>query len=158
MRIGFAIVVFLLAALFVVPAARAGAQFTYGARLSTPQVVSGSAGFLIGPLDAPPRAPDAPPPTKVYVPHGVLVQVEPGIGGGKMGLGYVKGLPPVAAGGIQAFYLRTWGQPLWTEKRRSYVGLEFDATFLLKLSVGVMRSVDDGPRDIAFTGGLGFGF
>jgi hypothetical protein len=36
--------------------------------------------------------------------------------------------------------------------------VEADATLFLKLSVGVMRSIDDGPRDTTFTGGIGFGF
>jgi hypothetical protein len=136
----------------------AGAEFTYGGRISTPQLVSASFGYLIGPLDAPPRAPGDPEPTKMYMPRGLLVQVEPGVGGGKVGLGFAKGLLNVGGAGAQAFYMRTWGQPLWGTKNRSYAGLEVDATLFLKVSLGVMRSIDPGPRDTAFTGGLGFGF
>lgn len=147
-------------AILVAPGARAeaGAEFTWGARVSTPQLVSASFGYLIGPLDAPPRAPDAPEPTKMYIPRGLLVQVEPGVGGGKIGVGFAKGLLNVGGAGVQAFYMRTWGQPLWGTKNRSYAGVQADATLFLKISVGVMRSIDDGPRDTAFTGGLGFGF
>ena len=151
----------LTAVLLIAPSVRAeaGAEFTWGARFSTPQLFSASAGFLIGPLDAPPRAPDAPPPDRMYLPRGLLVQVEPGVGGGKLGVGFAKGLPNVAAGGVKAFYLRTWGQPLWGTKNRSYAGAEADLTpFMLKLSIGVMRSIDDGPRDTAVTGGIGIGF
>ena len=158
MRIGFVVVVFFTAALAAARRADAGAQFTWGGRVSTPQIVSGSAGFLIGPLDAPPRAPDAPPPTKMYIPHGLLIQVEPGLGGGKVGLGYAKGLLNVGGAGMKAFYMRTWGPTLWAQKNRGYVGVEADATLFMKLSVGVMRTVGDGPRDTAFTGGIGIGF
>jgi len=138
--------------------AEAGAEFTWGARFSTPQLFSVSGGFLIGPLDAPPRPPGAPEPTKMYIPRGLLVQVEPGVGGGKIGLGFAKGLLNVGGAGAQAFYMRTWGQPLWGTRDRSYAGIELDAALFLKISVGVMRSIDDGPRDIAFTGGIGVGF
>jgi hypothetical protein len=138
--------------------AQAGSMWTWGGRLSSPQLLSVSGGLLIGPVDAPPRPADAPPPKRMHMPSGLLLQVEPGIGGGKVGLGFAKGLPPVAAGGLQAFYLRTWGQPLWNEKGRDYVGLELDATLFAKLSIGVMRRVDAGQHDTKITGGLGFGF
>jgi hypothetical protein len=140
------------------PPAHAGTQFTWGARFSAPQVVSGSAGVLIGPLDAPPRPPDAPPPTKMYVPHGLLLQVEPGVGGGKVGIGFAKGLLNVGGAGVKAFYMRTWGPTLWAEKNRNYVGVEADATLFMKLSIGVMRTVGEGRRDTAVTGGVGLGF
>jgi hypothetical protein len=158
MRILISIAVVGAALVMSAPTAHAGAEFTWGLRLGTPQLVSGSAGFLIGPLDAPKRPADAPPPTKMYIPRGLLVQAEPGVGGGKIGVGYAKGLPNVAAAGIKAFYLRTWGQPLFVDRNRNYVGIEGDATLFMKLSLGVMRSVGDGPRDIAVTGGVGIGF
>ena len=138
--------------------AEAGAEFTWGARVSTPQLFSVSGGYLIGRLDAPPRPPDAPPPTKMFMPRGLLVQVEPGVGGGRIGVGFAKGLLNVGGAGVQAFYLRTWGQPLWGTRNRSYAGVQADATLFMKISVGVMRSIDDGPDDTAFTGGIGVGF
>jgi hypothetical protein len=94
----------------------------------------------------------------MHIPSGLFLQAEPGIGGGKVGIGYVKGLPPVVAGGVQAFFLRTWGQPLWNDPGRSYVGLQLDVTIFAKLSLGVMRRVDSGGNDIKITGGLGVGF
>ena len=90
--------------------------------------------------------------------HGLLIQVEPGLGGGKVGLGYAKGLLNVGGAGMKAFYMRTWGPTLWAQKNRGYVGVEADATLFMKLSVGVMRTVGEGPRDTAFTGGIGIGF
>jgi hypothetical protein len=143
-------------------AADAGTIWTWGARISSPQLVSVSGGVLIGRTDAPPRPPTPPdtpaPKQKMHIPTGLLLQVEPGVGGGRVGLGLAKGLPPVAAGGIQAFYLRTWGQPLWNEKGRSYVGVQLDATLFMKLSIGVMRRVNSEVKDTKITGGIGVGF
>ena len=156
-RVLFLVLLASTLALFTTPA-ESGAMFTWGARVSSPQLFSVSGGFLIGKLDAPPRPPDAPPREKMYIPTGLLIQAEPGIGGGKIALGVAKGLPPLAAAGLKAFYLRTWGQPLWGEKDRSYVGLELDATLFVKLSIGVMRRVDEEPHETKVTGGIGFGF
>ena len=144
--------------LVLCPSAQAGALWTWGARLGSPQLLSLSGGVLVGQVDAPEPGKDAAAPARMHVPSGLFLQVEPGVGGGKVALGFAKGLPPVAAGGLKAFYLRTWGQPLWCEKNRSYVGVELDATLFMKLSIGVMRSVDQGPADTAVTGGIGLGF
>jgi hypothetical protein len=139
-------------------AAEGGTIFTWGVRLSTPQLLSASGGYLIGRDRAPRRGPDDPPPTKMFIPSGLLVQAEPGIGGGKIGVGYVKGLPNLAAGGVKAFYMRTWLTSVGAEKNRDYVGVEGDATFFMKVSLGVMRSVGHGPRDTRVTAGVGIGF
>jgi hypothetical protein len=148
-----------LAAWVLTPSvADAGAMWTWGARISSPQLFSASGGVLIGRIDAPPRPPDAPPRDKMYIPSGLFLQAEPGIGGGKVGLGFAKGLPPVGAAGIKAFVLRTWGQPLWGTKNRTYAGLEVDFTLFMKLSLGVMRRVDRAPHDTRLTGGIGIGF
>jgi hypothetical protein len=160
MRPGLLALLLLAASLGGALPAQAGAMWSWGARLSSPQLVSVSGGVLIGPVDAPAPPPDAPPAEaeRMHIPRGLFLQIEPGVGGGRVGLGFAKGLPPVAAAGIQAFYLRTWGQPLWNEKGRSYVGVQVDATLFLKLSLGVMRRVDSGEADTAVTGGIGIGF
>lgn len=157
MRVRAAAAAVVLAAA-AVPRAEAGIDTTWGGRLSTPQILSASWGVLIGPLDAPALPPGAPPRESMYIPRGLLLQLEPGIGGGKLGIGFAKGVLNVGGAGVKAFYMRTWGPSVWAEKNRSYVGVEADATLFLKLSVGVMRSVGGGPRDTAFTGGIGFGF
>jgi hypothetical protein len=142
--------------------AEAGTMWSWGGRISSPQTVSVSGTLVIGRVDAPPLPPaaDGTPQVRkqVFIPHGLFLQAEPGVGGGKVGLGFLKGLPPVAAGGAQVFFLRTWGAPLWNETGRSYAGLELDATLFVKLSLGVMRRVDSGRRETKVTGGIGFGF
>jgi hypothetical protein len=144
--------------LLVGSSVQAGVMWSWGARISTPQILSGSGSLILGRIDAPARPPDAPPPTRMHIPTGLLLQAEPGLGGGKVGVGFAKGLPPVAAGGVKAFYLRTWGHPLWADKNRDYVGVEADATLFMNLRVGVMRSVGEGRRDTALTAGIGVGF
>jgi hypothetical protein len=123
--------------------------------LSSPQVISASAGVLIGEIE---RPPDAGP--KTHLPHGLLLQVEPGLGGGKASVGYATGLLPYAAAGVKASILRTWGPTLFAEPRCTYVGVEAEATFFVKLGIGVMARVagtSDSAR-VMLTGGIGLAF
>jgi hypothetical protein len=120
-------------------------------------VASASVGLLIGPSDPPPSAAQS---DKSYLPHGLLLQIEPGIGGGKASLGYAKGLFPFAGAGVKASVLRTWGHPVFVEPRRTYAGVEVDASFFVKLSLGVLTRVG-GQRpapSVLVTGGIGIGF
>ena len=133
----------------------AGVQPTWGVRLGNPQIVSASAGILVGEID-----PADPSASGTQLPTGLLLQVEPGLGGGKLSAGYATGLLPYAAGGVKASWLRTWGHPLFAEPGRTYVGVEGEATFFIKLSLGVLRRVageGDSGRWMV-TGGLGLGF
>jgi hypothetical protein len=112
--------------------AQAGCQPTWGVRLSTPQIVSASAGL----------------------------QIEPGLAGGKVSAGYAIGLLPYAGAGLKLSALRTWGHPLVAKPRQTYVGIEAEATFFIKFSVGVMRRVggEYSPHRLMLTGGIGLGF
>jgi hypothetical protein len=137
------------------PAHAVEALGTWGVRLSSPQIVSASFGVLIGRID---------PPSDefhgTHLPSGVLLQIEPGVGGGKLSVGVAKGLLPMAGAGIKASLLRTWGHPLFTEPRQTYAGVEVDATFFIKLSLGAMTRMGGSataPRWIV-TGGIGLGF
>jgi hypothetical protein len=133
----------------------AGCEPTWGVRLSSPQIVSASGGILIGKLE-----PDQPPPPGSFLPHGLILQVEPGLGGGKVSVGYAKGLLPYAAGGVKLSALRTWGHPLWAEPRATYVGLEAEAAFFIQLSVGLLKRVGGNTASpgLIVTGGIGLGF
>jgi hypothetical protein len=135
--------------------AAAGCQPTWGVRLSTPQIVSASAGVLIGQLDPP-----QPPPPGTHLPSGFLLQLEPGLGGGKLSAGYGIGLLPYAAAGLKLSALRTWGHPLFAKPNQTYLGIEAEATFFVKLSLGVMRRVrgDNSTARVIVTGGIGLGF
>jgi hypothetical protein len=134
--------------------AQADWEPTWGVRLSSPQILSASAGVLIGEIERPAKAGQ-----RMHIPHGLLVQIEPGLGGGKARLGYAMGLLPYAAGGGKASVLRTWGHPLWTEAGRTYLGVEAEASFFIKLSLGLMTRVA-GPSGgrVLVTGGVGLAF
>jgi len=129
---------------------------TWGVRLSSPQWISASGGILIGQIERPADA----DPKKTHLPHGLLLQIEPGLGGGKLSVGYATGLLPYAAGGVKASLLRTWGKPLFADPNCTYVGLEAEASFFIKFGVGVMARVagaEDSPK-ILVTGGIGLAF
>ncbi len=140
--------------MFAGPAQATEWEPTWGVRVSSPQILSASVGVLVGSIERPPDAGN-----QMHIPHGLLIQVEPGLGGGKASLGYATGLLPYAAAGVKASVLRTWGRPLWTEPGRTYVGLEAEASFFVKLSLGVLARVA-GPSGgrVLVTGGVGLAF
>jgi hypothetical protein len=129
---------------------------TWGVRASTPQLFSISGGVLIGEIDPPSDFKG----DSSHLPHGLLIQIEPGVHGGKLSLGYAKGLPPYAGAGLKLSALRTWGRPLFTEPGQTYLGVEADASFFIKLSLGIMARINHETRAprVIVTGGLGLGF
>jgi hypothetical protein len=136
--------------------AHAACEGTWGVSLSYPQVISASAGLLVGEIE--PRQP--PPKGSTFLPKGLLLQAEPGLGGGKVAVGYASGLVPYAAWGLKGTALRTWGHPWGVPTGKTYLGIEADASFFVKLSLGVLwRTGDhDGSSRMLLTGGLGLGF
>ncbi len=128
---------------------------TWAVRFGTPQIASASVGLLVGKIE-----PRQPPATGTQLPSGLLLQIEPGLGGAKASLGYAKGLLPYAAGGIKVSILRTWGHPAFTHARQTYVGVEGQAAFFVSLNLGVLRRVGgtgEAPHWLV-TGGVGLGF
>jgi hypothetical protein len=95
--------------------------------------------------------------------RGLLLQVQPGLGGGSLNIGYV----PVSFGGdgmqlisvgAKAKLLRTWGSPWGTEPDRTYAGFEAGFAVGFKLAVGVLWRLDSGAGDdTLFTWTVGFG-
>ncbi len=92
--------------------------------------------------------------------RGVLFQVEPGLAGGKLGVGYAAfgGMAGVSA---KVVALRTWWNPWLAQSNTTYVGVE-TSIFLMgfRLALGPLYSVtsnDHGSR-WAFLGGIGIGF
>jgi hypothetical protein len=93
-----------------------------------------------------------------YSTEGVLVQVEPGVGGGKVSLGAAR-TNGVSGIGAKASLLRTWGKPWGTRPGTTYVGGELVLAAFVRTNVGVLRRVGNGPGDrTLFTWNLGLGF
>ena len=95
--------------------------------------------------------------------RGLLLQVQPGVGGGAVNIGFVpvsfygQGMQAIAFG-VKARLLRTWGSPWGTEPGRTYAGFEVGVALGVKLAVGLMWKVDSGPRDdriLTWSVGLG---
>jgi hypothetical protein len=154
---GIALFVALLAGLCT--AAAAEVTPTYSLRLSTPQGVSASLGLLVG------RARGH----TVSFAKGLLLEVEPGTGGGKLGIGVgviggpegrLLGAPSLGFAAKMAL-LRTWGHPVWASNSETYLGGEIDATIRwVKVSFGVLGRVQGSSdsKGTLVTAGAGFGF
>jgi hypothetical protein len=95
--------------------------------------------------------------------HGLLLQLQPGIGGGALNLGWVpasfaaQGTQAIAVG-VKARLLWTWGSPWGTEAGRTYGGFEVAVAVGVKLSVGLLWKLDAGEGDDHIvTWGVGLG-
>jgi hypothetical protein len=95
--------------------------------------------------------------------RGLLVQLQPGVGGGALNVGFVplsfyaQGTQAIALG-VKARILRTWGSPWGTEPGRTYAGFEAGVAVGVKLAAGLMWKVDSGPgegRILTWSIGLG---
>jgi hypothetical protein len=96
--------------------------------------------------------------------HGLLLQVQPGLGGGALNLGWVpisfaaQGAQAIAVG-VKARLLRTWGSPWGTEAGCSYGGFELGLAVGAKASVGVLWKMGSARgRERIVTWGVGLGF
>jgi hypothetical protein len=94
--------------------------------------------------------------------RGLLLQVQPGGGGGAVNVGFVpisfhgQGMQLIAFG-AKARLLRTWGSPWGTERGRTYAGFEVGAALGVKLAVGLLWRVDSGPSHRMLTWSVGLG-
>ncbi|MBN1482759.1 hypothetical protein EH223_12290 [candidate division KSB1 bacterium] len=122
----------------------AGKQGTVamGAKLTTPQIVSVSASF--------------------YPYHAWLVQVEPGLGGGKLNVGLGGNYRYTIGAAIKMSLLQTWLLPMGgLEKNQTYVGGEFEWMFKgVNFSIGLYGHIagTNPRRDMIFSAGIGIGF
>lgn len=134
--------------------AQAEARPVWGIEWNSPQRAAASFGLLLG---------DA---------HGDgfdlgrnlwLVQVQPGIGGGRVSVGFA----PFAAGSsglvfagvaVKATLLRTWGSPTGAPPDHTYAGAQVDVAWVVKGSIGVLKRVS-GARGshTVVTWSVGFG-
>lgn len=90
--------------------------------------------------------------------EGILLQIEPGLGGlkGPLGYGFVGG---VVTGSARLSVLRTWGDPWGADGDETYLGPEVTATYIVKMGVGALYRVSGDQRnDWILTASLGVGF
>jgi hypothetical protein len=136
-----------------------------GAHISYPQVVSASLAFM---LTSQPTTFDCRTPCDF---RGPFLELEPGLGGGKLSLGWArvtgntnKSGSFLKAGFIGAAYkltlLRTWGEDGWVPEGRTYAGFEFGLPVAqANLGLGLLYRVDGGEgRKWTITGSVGWGF
>ena len=116
--------------------------FALGAKLTTPQLVS----FSIA----------------TYPYHLWLIQIEPGIGGGKFNVGLGANWQYKIGAAIKASILKTWGSPTGGIKiNQTYVGGELELMWQgVNLSLGLFGHIagNDAERDLIFSAGVGIGF
>ena len=136
-----------------------------GLHISYPQVVSASIAVM---LSSQPTSYDCTTPCDH---RGPFVELEPGLGGGKLSLGWTrvtgstnkKGSLMRAAfigAAYKATVLRTWGDHGWVEGGRTYAGFELGVPVAqANVGLGLLYRVDsgDGGRWLV-TGGAGWGF
>lgn len=136
-----------------------------GLHITYPQVASASIAMM---LTSQPASYDCTTPCDF---RGPIAQFEPGLGGGKLSLGWARVTGKtnrsgsfLKAGFIGAAYkvtvLRTWGDLGWVEGGRTYAGFELGIPVAqANLGIGLLYRVDsgDGGRWMV-TGGAGWGF
>ncbi len=149
--------VFLFAAVLLAglpPPAHAEVEPAFNAELGGPQKVSANLGI---------RFPAGGEAGRGYG-RGVVLQVQPGIAGVSLNLGWMpvsfaaQGTQAIGAG-IKARLLRTWGTPWGADPDRTYAGFEAAAVVGVKASVGVLWKLGSDPgRQTVVTWGVGIGF
>lgn len=143
MRIGKALAIGVMG--LVVQGVAAMEPFTL-IRVSTPLIVSGSAGLRLGTDDGTALRPS--------------VQVEAGIGGGRVAVGLDKaGSAHFVGYAIKGAILQTWLESIDVDEDQTFLGLETELSIQrLLLSVGGYRRVSDGDDDWLVSAGIGFLF
>ena len=136
-----------------------------GFRVTYPLVVSASMSVM---LTSQPRSYDCTTPCDF---RGFFAGVEPGLGGGRLSLGWarVAGITNRQGSLLRAGYigfapkltlLRTWGDSGWVERGRTYAGVELGVPVAqASVGIGLLYRVDGGDRGRwLVTGGAGWGF
>ncbi len=136
-----------------------------GLHLTYPQVVSASIAVM---ATSQPSSYDCTTPCDF---RGFFAELEPGLGGGKLSIGWarVTGRTNRSGSFVNAAYigsaykltvLRTWGDLGWADPGRTYAGFEFGLPVAqADLGLGLLYRVDggDGGKWLV-TGGVGWGF
>lgn len=107
--------------------------------LGGPQKLSANLGFKLGATKA----------DGAEVGRGFFFQVQPGLGGGSVNIGF----SPVSLSSwgtqavgvvVKARLLRSWGDPWTIEPDQTFAGVEIGAAWIVKVSVGVLQRVHSG--------------
>ncbi len=136
-----------------------------GLHLTYPQVVSASIAVM---ATSQPKSYDCTTPCDF---RGLIAELEPGLGGGKLSLGWARVTGNTNRSGsflkaafIGAAYkltvLRTWGDLGWVEGGRTYAGFELGIPVAqANVGLGLLYRVDSGDKGRwLVTGGAGWGF
>ncbi len=136
-----------------------------GLHLSYPQVISASVAVL---FSSQPTTYDCRTPCDF---RGPFVELEPGLGGGRLSIGWTRLVGSTNRSGsflgavfMGAAYkltiLRTWGDAGWVPGNRTYAGFELGVPVAqANLGVGLLYRVDSGDgRKWTITGSVGWGF
>jgi hypothetical protein len=136
-----------------------------GLHLSYPQVVSASVAVM---LSSQPKTHDCRTPCDF---RGPFIELEPGLGGGKLSVGWARVTGKtnrrgsfLTAAFIGAAYkltiLRTWGEYGWVPQNRTYAGFELGVPVAqANIGLGLLYRVDNGDgRKWTITGSVGWGF
>ena len=95
--------------------------------------------------------------------RGWLVQVQPGLGGVALNVGFTPVALPAwgtqtVGFAVKARVLRTWRSPLSLEPKQTFAGAEIEVAWIVKVSFGVLQRVQSGPgKATAFTWSVGVG-
>jgi hypothetical protein len=125
----------------------------WGLTVGQVQLVSASLGVVLGTV---PKAGTFKCGNAYWL-DGFLLQLDAGLGGGKVSMGLATSSPPYGVA-IKASGLRTWSNAWGASPGNSYLGVELELVAELSLSLGYMRRVggSEGPANL-FTWGLGYG-
>jgi hypothetical protein len=136
-----------------------------GLHLSYPQVVSASVAVM---FSSQPKTYDCRTPCDF---RGPFVGLEPGLGGGKLSLGWtrVTGNTNQSGSFLKAAFIgvaykltimRTWSDLGWVPKNRTYAGFELGVPVAqANIGLGLLYRVDSGDgRTWTITGSVGWGF
>jgi len=132
------------------------AMAVYALNISSPIIVS----FSIGTIIAFPG--ESFKPDRHHGPwgRGLLLQIEPGVAGGKVGIGYAD-KSGMGGHGIKGVLLRTWGEPWLADENATYVGVEaFAHMGGFRLGVGPLYRITDAEDASRWSVilGIGMGF
>jgi hypothetical protein len=148
------------------------AHSTMSVRLSAPQIISASWGVVFGTKKCMVRGDIK---EDCYL-DGLLMQIEPGLGGlkGSVGIAKISSAPealrgmmelPISAMDLKASAFRTWDLSTlaatgpFSAAAQTYAGLEGDINVsMVKFSLGLLKKLDGGGPDWLLTGGVGYGF